>query len=791
MVSGDTLVASPGTAGQRPRRSARLGLRLRLLALILLAAVPVLVIQVQDNLAQRERRLAQIAADAEQFALLVAAQQNRFVEGARYLLTAFAQMPEVVEGDPEGCHARASALRSRFPELNGLGAYRLDGSQLCTSRSNAPAVSLIDRPYIQKALHDGQFSSSGYIVGRATGQPSFNFAYPVRAEDRTIRGGVLAAFSLDTLSKMLAETAFPRDVSVTLFDGAGIVVARIPEPERWVGQSILGTALEPMLAMQRGTLEGTGLDGTGRIFGVAVLDQPANLWVAVGMPRDALLVVIDRLFWQRLLLVVAAFVLAAAVALIGGEIAIRRPVLRLRKAVDAVERGEWPEATPLSAGGTPEIAGLAERFRVMARSLQARDAELTALNQTLEQRVADRTVELRAANQRLEQEIRERENVEAALRQSQKMEAVGNLTGGIAHDFNNMLTGVIGNLDLLQRRLTGREGTRYADAAMQSAVRASAMTQRLLAFSRRQPLAPQSVDVNRLVAGMADMIARSVGESIRVETVLMGGLWRTWCDPNQLESTLLNLVVNARDAMPDGGRLTIETANAHLDEVYADSHGEVVPGQYVLLSVTDNGTGMPADVVQKAFDPFFTTKPTGVGTGLGLSMVYGYVKQSGGHVKIYSEPRQGTTVKIYLRRQLAAEVEEVPAPRREPAIDGAGRGVLIVEDEALVRQVAVDSLLEAGYVVHEAADGPQAIAILESGVAVDLMVTDVGLPGMNGRQLAELVRQRRPEAQVLYTTGYARNAIVHNGTLDHGVELLTKPFTVDALVAKVGQMLAG
>jgi PAS domain S-box-containing protein len=379
-----------------------------------------------------------------------------------------------------------------------------------------------------------------------------------------------------------------------------------------------------------------------------------------------------------------------------------------------------------------------------------------------------------------------------ALRQSQKMEAVGQLTGGIAHDFNNMLAVVIGSLELLGRRLPGDDARarRYLDSATDGARRAALLTQRLLAFSRQQPLQPEAVDANGLVAGMSDLLRRSIGADVRLETVLAGGLWRTHADPNQLENIVLNLAVNARDAMPEGGRLTIETQNTHLDERYARGHVGVAAGQYVLIAVTDTGAGMPPEVIEKAFDPFFTTKPVGKGTGLGLSQVYGFVKQSGGHVKIYSEIGQGTTIKIYLPR-LNGGSTDVPAEDDGPPLAlGDGREVvLVVEDEPAVRRFSADALGELGYQVLEAESAAAAIRLLENHPEIVLMFTDVVMPDVNGARLAEEVRRRWPDLKILFTTGYTRNSVVHNGVLDPRVEMIGKPFTLDALAAKLRLVL--
>ena len=401
--------------------------------------------------------------------------------------------------------------------------------------------------------------------------------------------------------------------------------------------------------------------------------------------------------------------------------------------------------------------------------------------------------ELAEANARLVAESAERERVEDALRQSQKMEAVGQLTGGIAHDFNNLLQGITGSLDLVQRRIAqGRvsELDRLIAGAVTSANRAAALTHRLLAFSRRQPLDPKPVRANLLIASMEDLLRRTMGETIQLELVLAGGLWLTLCDPNQLENAVLNLVINARDAMPDGGRLTIETCNAHLDSAYVANARGVSPGQYVCVSVTDTGTGMTPEVAERAFDPFFTTKPIGQGTGLGLSMIYGFARQSEGTCKIYSEPGRGTTVKLYLPRHRGDAVEDAPMPGLTEAQEAeAGEAVLVVEDEPVVRGLVVEVLRELGYHAIEAADGPSGLEILRSRQRIDLLVTDIGLPGLNGRQMVDAVRERRPGLKVLFMTGYAENAAIANGFLDPGMAMITKPFAMEVLAARIRGMI--
>lgn len=416
----------------------------------------------------------------------------------------------------------------------------------------------------------------------------------------------------------------------------------------------------------------------------------------------------------------------------------------------------------------------------------------TAIDVTERKREEVRVLELNEhLERRVAQAISEREQVEEALRQSQKMEAVGQLTGGIAHDFNNMLAVIVGSLDLLNRRL-GTEDTRakrYVDAALEGAGRAATLTQRLLAFSRQQPLNPEVLDANKLLPGMSELLTHSLGADVRLETVLAAGLWRTHADRNQLENVVLNLAVNARDAMPEGGRLTIETQNAHFDDRYSAAHLGVPPGHYVLIAISDTGCGMPPEIIAKAFDPFFTTKQVGKGTGLGLSQVYGFVKQSGGHVKIYSEPRQGTTVKIYLPRFIGDEIEAEPLSIRDLPLGEEREVVLVIEDEPAVRQFSVDALTELGYQVLEADGAVAALQLIDAHPEITLLFTDIVMPDINGRKLADEALRRRPDLKVLYTSGYTRNAVVHNGVIDPGVELLGKPFTIEQLANKVRSIL--
>jgi len=419
-------------------------------------------------------------------------------------------------------------------------------------------------------------------------------------------------------------------------------------------------------------------------------------------------------------------------------------------------------------------------------------AQMRAFTETLEEAVKERTRELEIQNEA-------RLKAEELLRQSQKMEAVGQLTGGVAHDFNNLLTIVMGGLDVIGRQIpalgasaAAERVVRAKDMALQAVQRAVTLTNRLLAFSRQQPLAPKSIDANKLVSATCEFLRRTLGEAVSLETVLAGGLWRSNADPNQLENALLNLTLNARDAMPAGGKVTIETANCYLDEAYVGGIAEPVEvGQYVMIAVTDTGTGMDKATLERVFEPFFTTKEVGKGTGLGLSQVYGFVRQSAGHVKVYSELEEGTTVRIYLPRYVGAEGHTEDAEYSGPVTRAIGNEtILVVEDDEALRSYTVETLAELGYRVLAAPNGVAAIEILDGGQAVDLLFTDVVMPGgVNGRQLADEAARLRPGLKVLFTTGYTRNAIVHHGRLDAGVEMISKPFSFSALSAKVRALL--
>ena len=424
--------------------------------------------------------------------------------------------------------------------------------------------------------------------------------------------------------------------------------------------------------------------------------------------------------------------------------------------------------------GQQEDRLVAVLFKDVTQRRRAQD-ELRQLNENLEARV--------------QVEIADRRAAESALHQAQKMESIGKLTGGVAHDFNNLLQVISGNLQLLQRDLHGNDkAERRINNAMAGVLRGAKLANQLLAFGRRQPLEPKVVNIGRLIVGMEELLRRSIGEAIEIETVVSGGLWMAFADPTQIENAVLNLAINSRDAMDGAGKLTIEVRNSDIDRSYAAANPEITPGQYVMLAVSDTGSGMVDEVLRNAFEPFFTTKSEGKGSGLGLSMVYGFVKQSGGHAKIYSEPGHGTTVRIYLPRVRAEE--DVTVVEDQPDGDGGSETILVVEDDEGVRQTVTEMLREMGYRVLTAKDAASAVPILKSGVDIDLLFTDVVMPGpLRSPELAKMARELFPNIAVLFTSGYAENAIVHGGRLDPGVNLLTKPYSRNTLRMRIRDAL--
>lgn len=636
---------------------------------------------------------------------------------------------------------------------------------------------------VARAFATGKIQVSDVLLAATSQRLSILVMVPVYRDGKPIFC-ITIGVPPDRFLKLL-ETQYSQDYVVAIADRQGKFVARIPEHTERLGTQIAPGWRKAIAEAREGWSQNVSVEGNWILTGYA---PTSHGWtVGVAQLEAELDQPVRQLLWS--IAIVASVLLLSSLGL-AWWLSSRagRNMAALAEAARAI--GQGTQALPQQPSFL-EAHIIAESLATASKELHQRGEDLERINNQLETQVSERTSDLVA-------EMRRREEIEGTLRQSQKMDAIGQLTGGIAHDFNNMLTIVIGNIDTLQRRLRNADPEisapllKPAEAAMKGARNAAKLTHRLLAFARQQPLAAKPVDVRTLVSDMADMMTRMAGETVKIETVSGAGLWPALADENQLENALLNLVVNARDAMPNGGQITVETSNAYLDESYVAQVGDIKAGQYVMLSVSDTGTGIPPDKIHKVFEPFFTSKPPGQGTGLGLAMIHGFVKQSGGHIRIYSEVNEGTTVKIYLPRMPAADTPPVErSERKQPVARAlAGETILLVEDDDGVRDYAVEVLRDAGYQVIALADGKSALAALSETERVDILFTDVVLGGdLNGRQLAEEFSKKFPGVPVLFTTGYTRNAIVHHGRLDAGVNLLNKPYTSQQLGDKLRQLI--
>jgi signal transduction histidine kinase/CheY-like chemotaxis protein len=748
--------------------------RAALLILFAFAAIPPLIFSgfLLQRYADNERARAE--TNLQESAKGLARAIDAYFNSTETVLLALASSPRLASNDLVGFepHLRAVASQTGHPMklVDPTGNTIL--STVDTGEDFVPHQGpASDKTVVSNAAR----STAGALIAI--------IAVPVK-QNGAVHWTLQAMLRSEDFKPVIEEPGFPADWVFSVSDRTGLRFIRSHRSKETTGLRLRPELLARLKLREAGVLLTTSLEGAPLITTVAA--APRSGWIAsIGLPEASLT---DP--YREQLGSLLAFGLPITILALGAALLLAAYLARVMGALSELAREAGASDRPHF-----ELTFLSDANRVgqalqeSAAELTARRQELTALNSTLEDQVIARTAQLLETNARLQEEIARREASEAQLRQSQKMEAVGQLTGGIAHDFNNMLAVILSSLNLLRRRLARGETEveQYVQGAIGGAERAANLVRRLLAFSRQHPLSPEPVDANKMLAGMEEVLRRTIPESISIEMVHAGGLWRTFADIHGLENVVVNLAVNARDAMPDGGRLTLETANAYLDEAYAASHDDVTPGQYVMIAVTDTGKGMTPDVTARVFEPFFTTKPPGAGTGLGLSQAYGYIKQSGGHVKIYSEPGVGTTVKLYLPR-LMQEAEA--AASAKPAIIaahacGARQLVLVVEDDPDVRRLTVDMLSELNYQTLSAENGDSALQLIDAHPDIALIFTDVVMPLMNGRKLADEAAIRRPGVKVLFTTGYTRNAIVHNGVLDEGVHLIVKPFTIESLAQKL------
>jgi signal transduction histidine kinase/CheY-like chemotaxis protein len=727
-----------------------------------MVALPALALLVYMNVDRRQRDAESVAQNALRLARLAAANQERLVEGARQLLIAMSQSPNIRDADPEKCYANLEQLLEQYGKsYTNLGVADSTGAVLC-SGIPGPQISVADRTYFILALKNRTFAVGDYMIGRRSGEPSLGFGYPLIDPGGEVRGAVYAAMNLNELNTSLTGGEWPAGVTLTVTDRRGAIVARHPDSDRWLGQTL---AEPPSVAS---TTEGTTEqeeEGEARIVAFAAVTTPANtgLAVRVDVSRSQALLPVNRVMYQGLLALGLLALLVMAGAKATSDRLILRPIEQLVKASQRLEQGDLG-ARVASSTTIPELSELGKAFDRMAATLEEREAA------------------------RLRAEI-ERKDLEQQYRQSQKMEAIGQLAGGVAHDFNNLLTAILGYSELLAEAL-GPDSPHQADLGeiRRAANQAAALTRQLLAFGRRQILEPRVLDLGDSLTAMEPMLRRLIGEHIAVETRTTGHVGRVKADPGQIEQVILNLAINARDAMPEGGTLMLELADVTLDKPYTLQHAGTRPGRYVMLTVSDTGVGMDEATRARIFEPFFTTKELGKGTGLGLSTVYGIVTQSGGNIWVYSEPGGGSTFKVYLPRVDAPP--DQPPVRVAPDSLAGDETILVVEDEPGVRALVQKVLAQYGYQVVVAATPQEAllIATREAG-RFDLVISDVVLPQMSGRALAAQILSSQPHARVLYMSGYTDNAIVHRGVLDAGTPFLQKPFTPEALARKTREVL--
>ena len=686
------------------------------------------------------------------------------------MLEAIASVPALTSGDLRRIEATLLSVTARSGQ--GLVLSDAQGRVLVDTRPRGSV-----RLPISNTVFQGKPAISDVVATDGTA-PVAVVAVPVDSGGTIL--ALATALTVEDFVQVIRSSGVPADWIVSIVDRKGVHLARSHKVDEFAGKPLVPILIDRIRDGAYGRLESVSLEGIPLIS--AIVPAFASRWhAAVGLPRHTLEAPVQRSFEQLLLAGLAIAVLTMAVILLLG----RRFDITIRALLTAARDLGAGRTVALPPLGIREAQAIGDELSRASGELAKRTAQIGEAQANLERKVEERTAELVG-------EMARREASEKQLRHMQRIESVGQLTGGIAHDFNNMLAVILASLQLLEKRLaSGNTDVKtYIDGARSGAERAAALTRRLLAFSRQQALEPQVVDCNKLVPDASELLRRTIPENVEIETILAGGLWRTHIDPGQLENALVNLASNARDAMPDGGKLTIETANAHFDDAYALANPDAVAGQYVMIAVSDTGHGMDPAILGRAFEPFVTTKPVGQGTGLGLSQVYGFIKQSNGHVKIYSEPGHGVTVKLYLPRWFGADNAVPPsAPGEALPRSHAGELILMVEDEPDVRRLTVEMLETLGYRTRDAASGQEALDLLASLDGVSLLFTDIVMPGMNGRQLADRAVAARPDLKILFTTGYTRNAVVHNGIVDPGVQLIAKPFSLEALARKIEQVL--
>jgi signal transduction histidine kinase/CheY-like chemotaxis protein len=742
-------------------------LRLRILAPAALVAIPAIALLVYMSFDRRAQAELALTQNASQLARLASVDQERLIEGTRQLLISLSQSRDVQEGNTDRCKAYLQQLLPQFgATYNNLGVSDVHGNVTC-SGVDADVISIADRPWYRTTIEQQGFVVGDYVIGRQTGRASLPFGYPVRDSAGQLRGAVFATVDLQRLNESLIGADWSEDVTLTVTDRHHTVLAHLPDWQKWVGQSLKDDVITAKMGSSpRGVVEYVER-GERQLIAFARIDKPTatGLTVRVFVNKTRAMAGANRSMYQGL----GALALMSLFVLIGVKAASDRlllePIVRLTKASRRLAAGDL-RARAASSTTIPELSELGKDFDDMAAALEEREA-----------------ARLRAET--------ERKDLEQQYHQSQKMDAVGRLAGGIAHDFNNMLTAILGYSELLLEDPSLSVDQRSDIGEIDKAGRtAAALTRQLLAFSRREIVEPIVLDVNTVFGGMDKMLHRLIGEHLQMEIRLAPTLDAVKADRGQIEQVILNLIVNARDAMPRGGSILIETANLDMPDGVVSAYLSAAPGRYVVISVSDTGSGMSADVLVHLFEPFFTTKTVGKGTGLGLATIYGIVKQSGGGITVQSELGHGSTFRIYLPRcdESITEAAAGAAVERAPARNAT---ILIVEDDPGIRDLTAKVLSRYGYAVLTADGGKEARLVCESHPGgIDLLLSDVVMPGMSGPMVAEMLTKMRPSMKVVYMSGYTDDAIVRHGVMVHEVPFLQKPFTPERLANKIAEVLA-
>jgi len=718
----------------------------RLFALVAAAMLPTLAIQAYNEIDLRRTREVEVQEEALGLAKLAAAEQQQIVQGVRQALIALSELPAIKAKDVQGCNAYLSRIKRRYPEFIVFIVVDMSGKSFCDSSDEHKPTTAAGRAYFASVKQTGKFTVGEFAIGRATGSKVLQFAVPFYDDGGHMDGVVIAALSLDWLADYIAKKGVPPGGAIAITDRNGIVLARYPGNDRFVGKTS-PAGRDPV--RDSGTVSDmVGIDGMERIVGFSAVEN--DLFVSFGIGKAQSFTKIEHRTQRDVLFIVVGALIVLGLTAWGAQRFIQRPFAQLVDAANRWRLGDFCRRVDIR--GNSEIARVARAFNTMADALKHREHELS--------------------------EAREQ------FYQSQKIESVGQLTGGIAHDFNNLLTVVSANLELIEADNDIGRARRFAAAARRAVDRGAKLTAQLLAFSRRQVLNPKPVDANRLVSEFQGLIRKAVGDACRVRVQAEDGLWLCHVDPALLQTALLNLALNARDAMPDGGVLEIEMSNIDVDE---GAVAGCLPGPYVRLSVRDTGVGMPPEVRDRVFEPFFTTKEVGKGTGLGLSMVYGFVRQSGGHVTIESAVGQGTTVTLYLPKS-AQTADAETEDSRPQAIPAGSERILVVEDNDELLDLMSTMLTQSGYQVRCARNGSEAIQMLRSE-EFDLLLSDIVMPnGVNGIEVAREARRLNKGIKILLVSGYAGDVVERHQAVGE-FPLIDKPFRMPELAARLRSIL--